>query len=344
MARRITLEEIARESGVSLATVSLVLRDKPGVNAETRRRVLETARDLGYRKKRSTEQASQKDIQQIGVVMKARADDIPQSNPFYSPVLAGIEFVCRKQHINLLYATVPVDAENHVAELPRILQEQAMDGMLLVGTFVDTTLAQIIHHDAQPIVLVDAYIAENGYDSVITDNFAGAYQAVSYLIDKGHRDIGLVASLPHSYPSISERRRGYIQALADRGIAACYFADSHLRRADAAEATLQLLEDSPHITALFCCNDDTAIGVLQALQSAGRRVPEDISLIGFDDTDPAAYVVPALTTMQVDKVGLGRIAVQLLMNRIEMPDAGLVTSIIRPLLIERQSVQGPRPA
>jgi LacI family transcriptional regulator len=338
MGRRVTLEDIARQSGVSLATVSLVLRDKPGINTKTRRRVLDTARELGYRRKPVSEAPLSDGLQQVGVIIRSRAGDLPQTNQFYAPVLVGIEAACRKQQINLLYATVPVDQDNHPVELPRMLQGNGLDGLLLVGAFVDATIERLMQRDAISTVLVDAYAAENDYDSVISDNFRGAYQAVAYLIDRGHRHIGVVGSLPNAYPSIGERRRGYLQALQDHNIAERYFADSHLTREEAAEAVTRLLRRSPKVTALFCCNDETAIAVLQAAPALERRVPENLSIIGFDDIDLAAHVTPALSTMQVDKISMGRMAVQLLANRVEYPAASHVTAVLRSTLIERQSV------
>jgi LacI family transcriptional regulator len=338
MSQRVTLEDIARQSSVSLATVSLALRDKPGINEETRRRVLEAAHTLGYRRRLSSDSTAT-GLQQVGVIIKARTGDLPQTNQFYAPVLAGIDAACRRQQINLLYATMPVDEDNHPQGLPRMLLEDDLDGLLLLGAFVDATIARLMQRRATPTVLVDAYAAENGYDSVVSDNFRGAYQAVAYLIQQGHRQIGVVGSLPNAYPSIAERRRGYLQALQDYGIAEQHFADSHLTREESAAAVAELLRRAPGVTALFCCNDETAVGVMQAAQALGRRLPEELSLVGFDDIDLAAHIVPALTTMQVDKVSMGRVAVQLLAYRVAYPAASHMTTVLRPTLIERQSVQ-----
>jgi LacI family transcriptional regulator len=333
------MEDIAQQSGVSLATVSLVLRDKPGVNEETRQRVMDTARTLGYRKRPPNTTPGVSSLRLVGMVNKTRADDAPVTNPFYAPVVEGIEAACRRQQINLLYAIVPVDEDNHPQELPRMLLEDDLDGLLLVGAFVDSTITHLMERRTTPTVLVDAYAAGNAYDSILSDNFRGAYEAVSYLIERGHRHIGLVGSLPNAYPSMSERRRGYLQALQDHGLAQRYFADSHLPPQQAVEAAADLLRRSPAITALFCCNDAMAIGVLQAAQTLGRRIPDDLSVIGFDDIDLAEHVTPALTTMHVDKISMGRLAVQLLINRAEFPTASVVTAVLRPTLIARQSVR-----
>jgi LacI family transcriptional regulator len=344
MSQRVTMEHIARQSGVSLATVSLVLRDKPGINDETRQRVLDVARVLGYRKRVQAEYVAAQNLQQVGMLIKARADDQPHTNQFYSVVATGIEAACRRQQINLLFATVSVDANNHPQELPRMLLDDELDGLLLVGAFVGSTITRLMERRTTPTVLVDGYAVDNRYDSVVSDNFRGAYQAVSYLTGHGHQHIGIVGSLPNAYPSIEERRRGYLQALKDRGIEQPYFADSHILPKEAADATVELLRRSPHITALFCCNDMMAIAVIQAANAVGRRVPDDLSIIGFDNIDLAEHVTPALTTMHVDKGSMGRLAVQLLTNRIEIPTANCVTAVLRPTLVERQTVRSIRSA
>ena len=344
MSQRITMEDIARQSGVSLATVSLVLRDKPGINDETRQRVLDVARALGYRKRPQVDLLSGQVLQKVGLLIKGRTYDQPQTNHFYAAVMAGIDAACRRQQINLLFATVAVDSDNHPQELPRMLLEDDLDGLLLVGAFVDSTITRLMERRTTPIVLVDAYAAENNYDSVVSDNFRGAYEATAHLIAHGHRHIGLVGSLPNAYPSIAERRRGYLQALQDYAIPTPYFADSHIEHLQAAEAAIDLLRRSPQITALFCCNDITAIAVMQAAQALGRSVPDDLSIIGFDNIDLAQHVSPGLTTMHVDKIAMGRLAVQLLTNRAEFLDSCCVTSMLRPTLVERQSVRSVRPA
>lgn len=339
MSQRVTLEDIARQSGVSLATVSLVLRDKPGINDETRQRVLDVARVLGYRKRPQAELVSAQPLQKVGMLIKGSIHDHPQTNHFYSAVMAGIDAACRRKQINLLFAMIAVDSDNHPQELPRMLLEDDLDGLLLVGAFVDSTIARLMDRRTTPTVLVDAYAAENKYDSVVSDNFHGAREATAYLIAHGHRHIGLVGSLPNAYPSFEERRRGYLQALQDHGIATPYFADCHVERGEVNRAISELLQRSPQITALFCCNDSAAITALQTVQALGRSVPGDLSVVGFDNIDLAQHVSPALTTMHVDKMAMGRLAVQLLINRAEFPSSSYVTSVLRPSLVERQSVR-----
>lgn len=340
MSQRVTLEAIARKSNVSLATVSLALRNKPGINNATRQRVIEVARQLGYQRRPGADVVVPA-LQQIGLLIKARQDEVPHTNHFYGPVIAGIEAACRRQHINLLYATVPVDDENHPTDVPRMLLERDMDGVLLVGAFVDATITRLMQQRTVPVVLVDGYADDNLYDSVVTDNFRGAYEAVSHLIAAGHRRIGLVGTMPNAYPSLHERRRGYLQALQDHGISAPYFADSHVPLNDIAAATADLLRRSPDVTALFCCNDISAITAMHAARTLGRTIPDDLSIVGFDNIDLAEHVMPGLTTLDVDKMQMGRLAVQLLLLRAESRSTCGMTMTLRPTLIERGSVCPP---
>jgi LacI family transcriptional regulator len=337
--QRVKMSDIAQKADVSISTVSLVLRNKSGIPQETRQRVLKTAQKLGYRlKSASRSRPSLVQLHNLGLVVKSEPGVVPRANPFYSHVLAGIEETCRQNKINLLYATLPVDLNNHPVEVPRLLLEESTDGLLVVGTLLDDALAPVLNQKAVPIVLVDAYALSEKYDAVVSDNVSGAYQAVSYLIERGHRHMGMVGTCPDGYPSLCERRQGYIQALKEHGLTQTYFTDCAPHKDAAFEATTQLLSQYSQISAVFGCNDEIALAAMRAAQALGRQVPEEISVIGFDDIDLAQHVTPSLTTMRVDKAGMGRMAVKLLINRVEFPDAERVTSVIRPRLIERESV------
>jgi LacI family transcriptional regulator len=339
-ADKVKIADIARASDVSSSTVSMVLNDRPGIPVETRRRVLEAANRLGYRRTLRTRGASAARpahaLHNLGLLVKVDAGDTPQANPFYSQVLAGIEDACRLQQINLLYAHIPVDEDSVPVEMPRLLAETSVDGLLLVGAFVDATLDHLLGTRPRPVVLVDAYADVDRYDAVLSDNVGGAWRAVTYLIERGHRHIGLIGGRAGAYPSLRERRAGYRHALHDAGVAEAHMGDAAAGQEDA--ATLSLLAQNPQITAIFACNDRAAIAAMRAAQSMGRRVPEELSVVGFDDIDLAQHVVPALTTMHVDKVTMGRMAVQMLQHRLAYPDSEQVTTLLRPRLIERDSV------
>ena len=278
----------------------------------------------------------------LGMVVKTEIGLPPRANPFYSHVIVGIEEACRRNQINLLFATLPVDEYNLPVDVPKILSSQGADGFLMVGAFVDENIMEAITSMAgkppRPIVLVDAYSNSDSFDTVVSDNFRAAYQAVEYLIRKGHRHIGLVGSEPTSYPSLKQRRGGYSRALRENEITNSYIANFNIRKESSHDPTIRLMREHPQITALFGINDLVAVNTIRALQEMGLRVPQDVSVIGYDDIDLAAITKPALTTFHVDTVAMGRAAVQLLISRLENPDSARMTLTIHPTLIERESV------
>lgn len=339
MRGKVRISDIAQKSGVSLSTVSLVLNNKPGVSQETRARVLEAATVLEYPIKPIAITGKSTRLTTIGMVVKIDPDIPPQVNPFYSKVLVGIEDACRRKGINLLYATLPVDENNSPVEVPPLLNNDIVDGLLMVGTCVDETILSISGRRTPPIVLVDGYSNTESYDTVISDNFRAAYQVVKYLIEKGHRHIGLVGSDDSCFPSLKERRNGYLRALKENEIGDIYVANFNINKSHGFQETIALLKAYPQITALFCVNDDVGSAAIKAAQELGKRVPEDISIVGYDDTYIAANTHPALTTMHVDTVAMGRAAVQLLSLRMENPEAARITLTIHSTLMERQSVR-----
>jgi LacI family transcriptional regulator len=338
---KVTIADIARQSGVSPATVSLVLRDKPGVSEPTRQRVLENAELLGYLFQPSNQAAQRSAIDSIGLLVKVRPNDLAATNSFYASVLAGIEEFCRRRQIYLVYANLLVDEHNVAIEAPRLLTEQDVDGLLLVGMQLDATAMDFWQRQTTPLVLVDAYAEGDPYDAVVTDNLAGAVEATNHLINQGHRQIVLVGSEPDAYPSILERRNGYIQAMESAGLQP-RFVDSQLWGETAAPLALEYLRKHPQVTAIVTANDAVAVVVMQVMQRAGYSLPGDFSVVGFDNIASARLVTPPLTTMRVDKMGMGRIAAQMLANRIEYPESGRVRTLIRPHLIERESTSPPK--
>ncbi len=335
---RVKLYDIAQASGVSLTAVSLALGDKPGISQETRVRILEMARSMGYRFKTPVTSSAVKAIKTVGLLVKSSPDDEPHANYFYSQIIAGVESACRQMGINLMYANLPVNNENYPLEIPPLLEKGEVDGLLLAGTFVDVSLGLILESRGCPIVLVDSYSSKATYNMVLSDNVSGAYQATEFLIQKGHNHIGFVGGHDLAYPSFRDRRVGYRKALERYDIGPGYFADCMLNRSDIAGAVLNLVKQQEQITGLVCINDVTAISAMYALIEAGIRVPQELSIIGFDDIYLAETVVPSLTTMRVNKQIMGRLGVQLLLNQVYQADSGCITSIFHPTLIERNSV------
>lgn len=339
MARKVTIEDVARESDASPTTVSLVLRDKPGIGPDTRKRVLAAAQALGYQRRSPAPVEPGQTVLNVGLVLRSAVRSggmpLPVVNPFYSWVLTGVEAAARPQRMNLLYATLPVDDDNRPLDLPHHLLTQPLDGVLLIGPFAAETVAAVAGPQAGPVVLVDAPMGAHGYDAVASDNHGGAAAAVDHLVARGHRQIALVGPHPRTDPNFSQRRDGYLQAIRAHGL------DDYASQTapdEIAAATGALLERHPRVTAVIGSNDDVAIRSLRAAQARGRRVPDDLSVIGFDDIELAAEIDPPLTTLAVDKVSMGRLAVQALSHRLAWPEAATVLTVLRPALLERRSV------
>lgn len=338
---RVTIQDIATQTGVSLATVSMVLHGKNGIHPDTRQRVLTSAKDLGYQVKKRRQTAAASPVKSVGLVVKSRPLDPPHANPFYSQVLAGIEAYCRPRKINVLFAVMPVDDSNHPVEVPNFVAEADVDGLLFVGAFLDHTLLPLLTQRHLPVVLVDGYSPSADYDAVVSDNLNGAHEAVAYLIQHGHKRIAFAGPRPDVYPSLDERRGGYTLAMHAHGLETAFVTVNGVKGVDESETVLafgELLQSHPDITAIFAVNDATAIAVLRAARECGLQVPEQLSVVGFDDIDVASLMTPALTTMHVDKTGMGRRAAEMLIDRAQYPDSLPATVVLRPRLVERQSV------
>lgn len=338
---RATLRDVARQAGVSLGTASNVINNRGNTSEEARTRVYEAAASLGYRVRARPMTASRQTLSVIGTIGKIDQDEQQAIafNPFYAHVLEGIERECQRNNLSMMFANIEVDKKNRPAKLPPMLLDQHVDGILMVGTFLQDTIHLIGNRLEKPLVLVDAYAPGGRFDSVVTDNINGAYAAVKYLIQQGHEHIGLVGSYSDSYPSIRERRKGYLRALKYHKISHAYIEDSHFNRAGGYTATMTLLARAPRITAIFACNDEVAVGVYRAAHELGRRIPEDLSVVGFDDIMLAEQLNPALTTVHVDKPMMGMLAVRHLKDRAENPDRPTLTTLLSTDLIVRGSVR-----
>lgn len=334
--RKITLADVARDAGVSQAAASLAIRGEPGVSRETRERVLATARRIGYRGVSRSPTRRMKSVT-IGLIIKAPVGDAPEANRFYAPVMAGIEELCRVRDIDLLFAAMPVDDDYHPIEVPRLVTDRATDGLIIIGAHLSAGTASALV-DWPTAILVDAYAEDASVDTVVSDNTGGARQAVEHLIANGHREIAIAGARADSFPSIVQRRRGYEQAMTEAELRPRVIDVAHVPPEAAAAAALGYLEANPEVTAIFAANDAVAVEIIRAAQRAGRKVPGDLSVVGYDDIDLARFVTPQLTTLAVDKLGMGRLALTLLLHRLEFPDDALVQAVVRTSLVERGSV------
>jgi DNA-binding LacI/PurR family transcriptional regulator len=336
MPKQVKLNDVARLAGVSLGTASQALNQRSNVSEETRARVLEAALGLGYLKEVVKTLQTQA-ISVVGMLTKHDINLQTTVNAFYSQVQAGVEQACRDYGLSLMVSAIEVDRQNRPVMLPTMIKEQHPDGLLFVGTFLDDTIASIYKDLDIPIVLIDSYAPHLPYDSVVTDNRQGTLLAVNHLVEQGHTCIGLIGSFENSAPSILERRAAYLEAVRLHSLKP-YVEDSDLLKATGYASTKRLLEHSPEVTAIFACNDEVATGVLQAARELGRSVPNNLSVIGFDNVDYAAELYPPLTTVHVHKTWMGRLGVRMLVERTKHLDQPQMTCSLATKLVLRDSV------
>jgi DNA-binding LacI/PurR family transcriptional regulator len=342
MPNSVKLQDVANLAGVSIGTASQALNNRPTVASSTRSRVLDAAKSLGYPIKPVQEYKPYANVGVIGMLTKHDYGVPPYVNPFYSHIQAGIESECRKHQINLMFANVEVDPSNRPVVWPAMIKEAHVDGLLLAGAFIEDTIGFLHRKLDIPIVLVDSYAPNLPFDSVLIDNAPGTALAVNYLLELGHKNIGLVGTNPHSPPSVLERRQEFIRILRYHGLSTKYIQDSQIVQHSGHDAAQKLMNRAPEVTAIFAAVDIVAIGVIQGLVDMGLRVPGDVSVVGFDNIDSAGFITPALTTVHVHKTWMGAISVRQLLERVQYPEQPKVTISVATDLIIRDSARSPR--
>lgn len=320
-----SIEDVAKRAGVSIATVSRTFRSPGLLSDTTQRRVLEAARELNYQPRNvrnAVTRAPAPDA--IGFqFFAARSVDTAQSNAFYSAVLLGAQEEAAALGFHLLVHTT--DRHRLAQELPGMVRDDVIGGMLIVGAGVDPVTLSRFSEAVPHIILLDDVDTTGRFECVTSDGFGGGFAATRYLLDIGHRRIGFFLPENDVQP-FQERFYGYTCALVKAGI----IPDSALvaggtfedREGEREAHLIGLFSQSEPPTALLTANDEYAFFALRTLRRMGRRVPEDISLIGFDDIPFSAHTEPSLTTMCVDRERMGRLAVQRLVMRIRNPDMG----------------------
>jgi DNA-binding LacI/PurR family transcriptional regulator len=335
-----TLADVASAAGVSIAAVSKALNEREGVSSVTRDHIVRIANGLGYRKRsaRATEQMP-------GRIRLITFDRFVSSDRFYDAIVrsitdeaaqAGLEI-----ELQLLHNTDNAVAEG-IAELHRL---QAPQALILIGVDMPELLDAVAQLGC-PAVIVNGMDKQMRIASVSPDYHSGGWLATRHLIDAGHRDIVHVTH-PHRI-SLQQRLAGFRDALEEAGImfdATRHVIDIRSKQLLGTE-TRQVMESylaggKPACTAFFCASDMIALGVMQALTAAGYKVPQDFSIVGFDDLAVCTLSTPALTSLAVSRDQLGRIAIRMLLEQVGNPAQPVRRISTGVRLVGRDSVQTP---
>jgi LacI family transcriptional regulator len=332
-----TIREVAALAGVSIKTVSRVINDGGHVSDATRRQVLRAVERLDYRPNALARGLVTGRSRSLGLVI---ADVV---NPFFPPLVRAVEDAAAARGYNVILCDTDEDPDRERTVISVLLQRY-VDGLILCASRSPTAALRRLGDAGIPLVLINRTLAHRRVAAVVADSAAGARCAMSHLLDLGHRRIAYLVG-PRASFSHRSRLRGYRQALAECGIP--YDPDlvaggvTSLGAGREAMAVLLTLPIPP--TAVFAFDDLMAIGAVEELQRRGRRVPEDVAMVGFDDIDLAGYLSPPLSTVAQPKAEMGRLAANRLLDMIEtatVPVPRTLTMV--PELVVRQSCGGAR--
>lgn len=329
-----TMKDIARLAGVSTSTVSHVINKSRFVSDEIAERVNNAAQQLNCAPSALARSLKMNRTKTIGMLVTT------STNPFFGEVVKGVERSCYHQGYNLILCNTEGDNQRMKASINTLLQKR-VDGLLLMcSTLEGERLDVFDRYPDIPIVVMDWGPILFASDKIQDNSLQGGYMAAKHLIECGHKEIGCITG-PLIRHQAQMRYEGYKRALAEAGIAINpdWIVESDFECEGGYQAFEKLYQRGKLPSALFVSNDMMAMGVIQAASQRGLRVPDDLSLIGYDDVHIAKFMTPALTTIHQPKYRLGKAAVDTLLYRLENPDTTAQVVQLEPTLVVRNSVR-----
>ncbi|MEK7442838.1 MAG: LacI family DNA-binding transcriptional regulator [Chloroflexota bacterium] len=332
-----TSQDVAKKAGVSVATVSRVLNGSPLVTESVQHKVLHAVKELNYQPNRTAQRLRAGRSRVIGLIIS----DI--QNPFFTSVVRGIEDVAYQDGYSLILCNSDEDPEKEKLYINVMRSEEVAGVILASASEAAPQVDDLITYNI-PVVAVDRQIADKQIDSVLAANIEGAREAVAYLIKLGHRHIGFVG-LPLTHTPGKERYEGYSLALREHNLklSTDLVCIADAKQQGGYEHTRDLLANQPHITALFVANNLMTLGALNAIRERGLKIPDEISVIGFDDMPWASLLQPPLTAVAQPTYELGQRAAELLLGRLKERNKPAVLEHLPTQLIVRGSTGKPRP-
>jgi DNA-binding LacI/PurR family transcriptional regulator len=334
--KRVTSQDVADLAGVSRTTVSFVLNNVKGMNisSETRRKVLEAAERLSYIPDASAQALASRRTKAIGLVMTRSSHHIA-TDAFLPQIIGGLMEVIKEHKLRLLFESVEVEHQDRA--YLELVRAKHIDGMILLTPRIDDAGLKKLSQVDIPTVLMGELAGTDLY-SVDVDNRMAAQNAVQYLIKLGHTQIACITNAPLNYSAAHDRILGYQDALLSAGI---QFDDQLVRYADfdpqSGYKQMKSLLSNRGFTAVFVASDNVAIGAKAALREAGLRVPEDVSMVGFDDIPWAQYSDPPLTTIRLPAERLARTTCAVLMDLLQGEEPSPRRQILGTELVIRKS-------
>ncbi len=333
-----TIKDISRISGISVTQVSRALNNHSDVSQSTKERVRKIAKEIGYVPNRSAQNLVKQTTNTLAIIISGLEKEGGKDNIIYQLLTGMYQFAEEVNYEIALFTTS--SAHQKEKSYFEFCKEHNIRGAVLNGLRTDDPYFEELIESDIPCVLIDSVQPDNDrIVSVSVDNVAGSYDAVSYLIQKGHKNIAMINGRPEAEVS-SQRLKGYVRALNEHHLAiqSNWIVYCDYKEQKAFEVTSDLLKENKGITALFCASDMIAVGAMKAIRKLGLRIPEDISIVGYDNIPISEYLHPPLTTVAQDFYIMGYKAGEKLYKIItDQPDEKML--ILEHKLLERESVQ-----
>jgi LacI family transcriptional regulator/LacI family repressor for deo operon, udp, cdd, tsx, nupC, and nupG len=329
-----TLKEVAKKANVSITTVSRVINDPEKVNTETRERVREAMEALNFQPNRVAQRlrGNKGRSRLLGLIIP----DI--QNQFYSSIVRGIEDMSYGKDYAIILCNTDENPEKEKFYLD-VLKSESVDGIILPPIRQNGNLIRELLEAKIPVICFDRKLSSESIDTVIVDNEMGGYMAASHLLEAGHKKIAVITS-SLQFTSFEDRLRGYENALVDSGIEInekLIKKGDHRKSETGKMLTLQLLDQNPKPTAIFVLNNQMALGAIEAINERKLKIPDDISIVGFDDIQWARVISPSITVIRQPAYEMGRRIAELFFQKVKDPEREPVQIILQPKLIVRQS-------
>lgn len=332
MPAKLRIKDIADQLGVSTATVSRALNDKPGVSDELRKQVHKLAADLDFAPSMVARSLVGARTGAVAFILNQQGFPV-SSDPFYFLIMQGVERELDRAGYHIVLSTVG----NRIGgDDLRVVRERRVDGLILAGPDIDPSLVLSLASRGLPVVLVDNTLERTPLNCVLCEDCQGARSAVEHLLGHGYKKISFVGG-PTSWLSTRERQKGYEYAMGDAGLPVEVMHESATTVETGLAAGRQLFADEERPEAVYAVNDAMAMGVIRAAREAGLSVPADVAVAGFDDVNIAASTDPPLTTVRVNKEIMGELAARRLLELIGNEQQPHCRIIVGTNLIVRQS-------
>lgn len=334
---RATLKDVAQLAGVSTATVSYALSGKRTISEETKQRINDAIAQLDYVPNLDARSLSMRDSKLIGVVVPQTepGDRLMFQNSFYSEILGSIEYTARQQGYHILISATDAN-ESYLT----LAQKRNLDGIIAIGMYPDDFYQQMKKVQI-PIVLIDSYCNDHYYHNIRIDDAYGSYLATRHLLENGHGNIAFFAGQMKENGVMKKRLLGYQQALREFCVPYRreYVFEGQIDYNNGIALANKLMKSGMPATGVVAAADVLAIGAMKGFFEAGKTVPDDYSVIGFDDLEIAQYLTPGLTTIRQQISIKGQKAVELLLKHIEDPTLPKQEEILPLQLVVRGSVK-----